>query len=141
MSKGLSPEILHKVLLESRAADVKGKARDTGSTWVEIGSSEDATGLPKVVYEVNGDSDHFEPRLRLIVSSAGDELVAFPVIPSPEEDTDEESQYAHITELQSDDTIEENHMRASSSSRGRSADTELAPVPRHHSVSPEHIST
>ena len=134
MSEGLSPEVLHKVLLD-RAADFKGKAKEAGSSWVEIGSSEDATGLPKVVYEINGDSDHFEPRLRLIVSSAGDSFVSLPEILSTDESTSEESEHAYITDLQED------RLTGSSNTRGRTVDPESTNGPRSHSTSPEHIST
>lgn len=118
---GLSPDILHKVLLDSQTANIKGKAKDIGSAWVEIGSSEDATGLPKVVYEINTDSDHFEPRLRLIVSSAEEEFVSFPTIPSPDNLLDVESQHAHITELENAMVQEDDQLIVTSSNRGRGA--------------------
>lgn len=140
MSEGLSPEVLHKVLSD-RVADFKGKAKESGPSWVEIGSSEDATGLPKVVYEINSDSDHFEPRLRLIVSSAGDDFVSFPEILAVDESINAESEHAHITELQDDDHRDEGRLTNSSHIRGRTVDSESIIGPRSHSTSPEHIST
>ena len=69
---------MHQVLLESKTTDLggKGKGKDSGSPWVEIGSSEDATGLPKVVYEINTDSDHFEPRMAAVYLHASSRIVA-----------------------------------------------------------------
>ncbi|KAJ3559944.1 hypothetical protein NM688_g25 [Phlebia brevispora] len=137
-SIGLSPEVLHKVLLESRTTDLKGKAKETGSPWVEIGSSEDATGLPKVVYEVNTDSDHFEPRLRLIVSNGEDDLVKFPAAPTVEDDSDSEDNHAHIEEITGDEVQDDDKLTIPSSSRGRTSESSGH---RSHSTSPEPLST
>lgn len=76
---GLSPDVLHQVLLQSNTTTVseKGKERavevdssEPGKTWVSVASSQDAsTGLPRVVYEINTDSDKLEPRLRVLVNT------------------------------------------------------------------------
>ena len=77
--------MLHQVQLESRpsASTDKGKARASGvdadadaapSPWIPVATSQDATtGLPRVVYEINTDSDRLEPRLRVLVRSASAE--------------------------------------------------------------------
>ena len=118
--------------------DPKGKAKETDSSWVEIGSSQDATGLPKVIYEINSDSDHFEPRLRLIVSSAEEELVSFPTTPFSDDDINVESQHAHIQELSDEIVQDADRLTIPSSSRGRSDDSSGH---GSHSTSPEPIST
>ena len=76
---GLAPDVLHQVLLQSNTTNVseKGKEREVeidgpepGKTWVSVASSQDAsTGLPRVVYEINTDSDKLEPRLRVLVNT------------------------------------------------------------------------
>lgn len=83
---GFSPDVLQQVLLESKpreggSMDAKGKGRafevdgppassSTDSSWRPVTSSQDAaTGLPRVVYEINTDSDKLEPRLRLLVNT------------------------------------------------------------------------
>ncbi len=41
------------------------------SPWVSLASSQDAsTGLPRVVYEINTESNKLEPRLRVLVNTA-----------------------------------------------------------------------
>ncbi|PSR81314.1 hypothetical protein PHLCEN_2v6393 [Hermanssonia centrifuga] len=82
-SLGLSPDFLHQALLDTQTANSssKGKAREgSSSTWVEIRSSQDRKGLPKVVYEINTDSDRLEPRLRLLVNTS--EVQSIPAIAS-----------------------------------------------------------
>lgn len=83
---GLSPDVLHQVLLESNPSDPngKGKERETDqSPWVPITSSQDATGsLPRVVYEINTESDRLEPRLRLLVNASSAEA-SVSAIPLP----------------------------------------------------------
>ncbi|KAI0688629.1 hypothetical protein BC835DRAFT_1284270 [Cytidiella melzeri] len=77
---GLTPDVLHQVLLETETlpddtGKGKGKAREVGGTsssspWVPVASSHDTTaGLSRVVYEINTDSNGLEPRLRLLVDT------------------------------------------------------------------------
>jgi hypothetical protein len=92
---GLSPEVLHQVLLESKPlSDPKGKGRAvdgadaSSSSWVPVATSEDATaGFPRVVYEINTNSEKFEPRLRMLVNTP----LSLPTVPA---DGDEDGQAA-----------------------------------------------
>ena len=134
---------MHQVLLESKTADFvgKGKGKTSGSPWVEIGSSEDATGLPKVVYEINTDSDHFEPRLRVIVSTSEDQLSSFPsFVGSPNTHNVVEPPRGYIEPVEDDASSPEEHLATPSTSRGRDYGSSEV-KPRSHSTSPEPIST
>lgn len=78
---GYPPDKLHQVLLQSKSSDPsgKGKAKETDAAWVPISSSEDHTGLPRVVYEIKADSDRLEPRLRLLVHSSEEKSLVLPL--------------------------------------------------------------
>lgn len=84
-SAGFSPDVLHQAQLELRTSDSigKGKERETDpalSPWLPVATSQDAvTGIPRVVYEINTDSDRLEPRLRVLVNSAED--ISAPLLP------------------------------------------------------------
>ena len=129
--------MLHKVLLDSRT-DLKGKSKETETSWVEVGSSEDASGLPKVVYEINSESDHFEPRLRVIVSNADDNIVSFPALPPSETELSEQLAHATIEDIE-EAPPDESKLAVPTESRGRDAGSSGGK--RSHSTSPEPIMT
>lgn len=88
---GLSPEILQQVLLErnapippSRRPSTKGKEKETDPiTFDEQSPSERSPHLfPRIIYELDTDSDEIEPRLRLLTDSDTEFAVALPVNPS-----------------------------------------------------------
>ena len=129
--------MLHKVLLETSTNDAstKGKEKERGEGWVEIGSSEDAAGLPKVVYEINSASNHFEPRLRVIVSTADDSPVSFPTFPT----TSHAEPALEDDDSTAEGASEEGRLAVPSTSRGR--DSGHTDGRRSLSTSPEPLST
>ncbi|KII85587.1 hypothetical protein PLICRDRAFT_321995 [Plicaturopsis crispa FD-325 SS-3] len=77
-SLGLSPEVLQE-LLENGSVPVpgdikgKGKAVDTDALLkVELAETATAEHHPRLVYELSGDVDHIEPRLRFLITNTPD---------------------------------------------------------------------
>lgn len=71
MLLGLSPELLHRLLQEAHTSSIasfKGKEREQSHFLLdgtEISTEVDSSKLPRIMYELNTDSNEIQPRLRM----------------------------------------------------------------------------